>query len=315
MAVYTIITEQDAKNILANYEIGEFSALTPIQEGIENTNYQLVTNIGKYILTIFEQRVSEADLPFFMALKLHLAHKGIKSPKPLVNKDSRIIGHVHGKSFAIISFLNGRQITDVNLEIALELGKNIALFHLATQDFSKFRKNNFSCEKWRELSEKTKNHADEFMPGLAKLMEEEINYLEQNWPKANLPKGVIHADLFPDNVFFLGGKISGLIDFYFAATDYYIYEIAICISSWCFDREHKFQQELADSLLAGYDNIRKISGEERSNLNICLRGAAMRFLTTRLYDWFFTPKDAIVTKKDPMEYVKKLEFYRDMRPF
>lgn len=305
MAVYTKLERHEVEKFISLYDVGILEEFIPIEEGIENTNYLIVTTNGKYILTIYEKRIDLNELPFFISLTDHLRKKGINCPVTLKDQHSEQIQEIRGKKACLISFLNGRGVTEIHDYHLSELGGKLARMHLAVGDYPLTRKNDFSISKWTKLFELIGPMADEFKPGLVKFIAEEIYYLAANWP-FDLPSGIIHADIFPDNVFFENEKISGVIDFYFACTDSFAYDIAICINAWGIEKDEKRGRLFINA----YEAVRKLSHEEKAALPVLLRGAALRFLMTRLYDWFNTPPNAVVKKKDPMEYLKKLEYLR-----
>jgi homoserine kinase type II len=273
-----------------------------IEQGIENTNYYLKTTKAKFILTIFEKRVANEDLPFFIALTNHLRSKSINCPVNIKDKSGNDLRDIEGKKAALISFLEGKGVDKIeDLHIA-RLGEKAARMHNAVGDFHHTRKNDMGMSKWVKLFESIAERADEIQTGLSKRIADEIYFLAANWP-FGLPSGIIHADIFPDNVFFKEGEISGVIDFYFACTDYFAYDIAIIFCAWGIETDAKRQKLFFDE----YEKVRKLSPQEREAMPVLLRGAALRFLLTRAYDWFNTPANAVVKKKDPMEYVKKLE--------
>lgn len=312
MAVYTEVPDNELRSFMEQYEIGEVMACKGIAEGVENSNYLLHTTDGSYILTLYEKRVRREDLPFFLGLMQHLAAKGLSCPTPLNGKDGRALRELCGRPAAICTFLEGmwpRRPTERHCQL---LGAALADLHVKGRDFALQRPNNLSLAGWRELAGKTATRADEVEAGLGALIKDELSYLEQNWPDA-LEIGVIHADLFPDNVFFLGDKLSGLIDFYFACTDFLAYDLAICINAWCFETDGSFNVTKARQLVRGYDSHRKIPEAEIAALPILARGSALRFLLTRLYDWLNHPPGAFVQPKDPLEYRRKLAFHRQCK--
>ena len=302
MAVYTKLTNDQIQTFIANYAIGELESATPIQKGIENSNYLIICNGTKYILTIFENRVENADLPFFIRLTDHLRAKGINCPVNIPDKNGNQLNEILGKKASVISFLEGQDVEvveDFHLE---KLGAQLAKMHIAVADFKEVRQNKFALSKWVSLLEHVGGRADELSPNLTPRIAAEIEFLAANWP-FGLPIGVVHTDLFPDNVFFSNGEVSGVIDFYFSCTDSFAYDIAICLNAWGAVGNSKRTKLFLDS----YESIRKLSAEELAALPVLQRGAAIRFLMTRLYDWFNTPETALVKKKDPLEYLQKLD--------
>lgn len=302
MAVYTKLTRDEIATFLAGYEVGELESFVPIEKGIENSNYLIKAGGRNYIFTIFENRVENADLPFFIRLTDHLKNKGINCPATIANKNGSQLNEVKGKKAALIAFLEGSDVEKIEDFHFTGLGDIVARMHVAVADFRESRKNAFALSKWVELLSKTADRADELKQGLAQRIAREIEYLAANWP-FGLPAGVVHTDLFPDNVFFKEGKVSGVIDFYFSSTDYFAYDIAICLNAWGAETDPKRQKLFFDA----YEKVRKLSDEEKAAMPVLMRGAAVRFLMTRLYDWFNTPESALVKKKDPLEYYNKLE--------
>jgi homoserine kinase type II len=308
MAVYTEVSDEDLMAFVARYDIGEALSCKGIAEGVENSNFLLTTSTGPFILTLYEKRVNPDDLPFFLGLMEHLAARGVPCPQPVAGRDGVALGELSGKPAAIISFLAGMWPRRIQPDHCAEVGRGLADFHLAGCDFERKRPNDLSLTSWRPLLERSLGRADEVMPGLGDTLETELGALEKDWP-SDLPSGVIHADLFPDNVFFRNGHLSGIIDFYFACTDAFAYDIAICLNAWCFEPDGSFNITKARRLLGSYQQVRQLEDAERMALPLLARGAAMRFLLTRLYDWLNTPAGAMVTRKDPLEYWHKLRFH------
>ncbi|MDG1438738.1 MAG: homoserine kinase [Emcibacteraceae bacterium] len=312
MAVYTHVTADDIAIFIAGYDVGEVVSLKGIAEGVENSNYLLSTTKDKYILTLFEKRVNEDDLPFFMGLMTHLAGKGINCAEPIKDRGGNVLKELCGRPAALIGFLNGLSVTHPSVQNCSELGAAMAEMHLGVSDFKMTRKNNLSVEGWIKLSEKCQSRADECEVGLRGIVHDEMSFLKDNWP-TNLPEGIIHADLFTDNVFFLDGKLSGLIDYYFSCSDILVYDVAICINAWCFENDGSFNAMKAAGLVAGYQKIRPLSEDEINVLPILCRGSALRFLLTRLYDWLNQVEGALVKTKDPFEYLSKLQFHQNIK--
>ena len=283
-----------------------------IAEGVENTNYLLGTDQGSFILTLYEKRVDPADLPFFLALMEHLAGKGIAAPTPIKGRDGNSLRRLGGRPAALFTFLDGMWPRRIKPDHCAAVGEAVARVHLAGADFAMRRPNALSVASWRPLFEATAGRAHEVAPGLAEELGAELDELEAGWP-TDLPHGVIHADLFPDNVFFLGGRLSGLIDFYFACTDALVYDLAVCLNAWCFEGHRTFNVTKARRMLTGYRRVRAITDDELAALPMLARGSAIRFLLTRLYDWLNTPADAMVTRKDPLEFLEKLRFHRTVK--
>ncbi|RDD63537.1 homoserine kinase [Ferruginivarius sediminum] len=312
MAVYTEVTDSDVAAFVAEYDLGEVVSLKGIAEGVENSNYLLSTTTGNYILTLYEKRVRREDLPYFLALMDHLSDRGIPCPTPVHGRDGEALRELCGRPAAIVTFLQGLWPKRVTAEHCRLLGGALARMHVAGRDFPMYRPNNLSVEGWRKLLESCDGRGDEVMPGLTEELEREVGVLEQAWP-GDLPQGVIHADLFPDNVFFQGDRLSGFIDFYFACNDFFAYDLAICLNAWCFEPDDSFNATKARALLQSYCSVRPFSDEEMAALPLLARGSALRFLLTRLFDWLNHPPGAYVEPKDPVEYLKKLRFHRDVR--
>ena len=309
MAVYTDVGDADLESFLAAYDLGTLLSFKGIAEGVENSNFLLRTESGNFILTLYEKRVAEADLPFFLGLMEHLAGRGIRCPLPIKGRDGKALRKVAGRPAAIISFLEGIGVRRPKTDQCGAVGQALAEMHLAGQSFSLHRSNALSRDGWRPLFEMSRTRADTVEPGLAEFIAKELAYLEGTWP-TGLPEGVIHADLFPDNVFFLRGKLSGLIDFYFACNDLLAYDLAVCLNAWCFEPDNAFNVTKGRAMIQAYEGIRKLERAEREKLPILARGAALRFLLTRLYDWLEVPPGALVTPKDPREYLRKLRFHQ-----
>ncbi|MCW5695898.1 MAG: homoserine kinase [Bauldia sp.] len=312
MAVYTEISSDELAAFVAGYDIGTVLSVKGIAEGVENSNFLLVTEKGPFILTLYEKRVDADDLPFFLGLMEHLAAKGIPCPLPVRDRAGSALGTVAGRPAAIITFLSGVWIRRPRREHCAALGAALAGLHLAAADFPLSRPNALSVAGWRKLFEASAPRADEVVPGLAAEIAGELAAIEKAWP-ASLPSGVIHADLFPDNVFFLGDRLSGLIDFYFACNDMLAYDIAVCINSWCFEPDDSLNVTKAKALLDGYVRVRPLGADEIAALPLLCRGSALRFLLTRLHDWLNVPPGALVVPKNPREYLNKLRFHQRAR--
>jgi homoserine kinase type II len=280
-----------------------------IAEGVENSNFLVHTGTGHYILTLYEKRVAAGDVPFFLALMEHLAARGITCPQPVKDKSGQALGKLCGRPAAIVTFLDGVWMRRPDPQHCAAVGEALAKMHLAGRDFSGKRQNALAVAGWRTLFEQAAARADSVQRDLRSLIENELAHLEKAWPR-NLPQGVIHADLFPDNVFFLGAKLSGLIDFYFACTDTLAYDVAICLNAWCFEPDHSYNVTKGRNLLTAYARTRPLSAAERDALPLLARGAAVRFLLTRLVDWLNVPEGALVRPKDPREYIRKLRFHQ-----
>ncbi|MCP2154658.1 homoserine kinase [Agrobacterium tumefaciens] len=311
MAVYTDITEDDLRNFLIQYDVGSLTSYKGIAEGVENSNFLLHTTKDPLILTLYEKRVEKSDLPFFLGLMQHLAAKGLSCPLPLPRKDGELLGELSGRPAALISFLEGMWLRKPEAKHCREVGKALAAMHLAGEGFEIKRPNALSVDGWKVLWDKSEDRADEVEKGLKQEIRPEIDYLAAHWPK-DLPAGVIHADLFQDNVFFLGDELSGLIDFYFACNDLLAYDVSICLNAWCFEKDGSYNVTKGKALLEGYQSVRPLSEAELDAMPLLARGSALRFFLTRLYDWLTTPAGALVVKKDPLEYLRKLRFHRSI---
>ena len=312
MAVYTDVSDAELAVFIAEYDLGEVLSCKGIAEGVENSNYLITTETGPYILTLYEKRVRAKDLPFFLGLMDHLAAEGIACPTPIHGRDGEALRELCGRPAAIISFLEGlwpRRIETLHCAL---LGEAMAKMHLAGNSFAMKRENSLSVAGWHSLFEPCRRRAHEIQDGLEGIMEEELARLEESWP-ADLPTGIIHADLFPDNVFFLDDGLSGLIDFYFACNDFLAYDLAICLNAWCFEKDGSFNVTKARRLLDGYCGVRPLEKSEIEALPLLARGSAMRFLLTRLYDWLHHPEGAMVNPKDPREYLGKLRFHQQVK--
>src|SRR6187397_2599194 len=312
MAVYTDVAAEDLAAFLAGYDVGELLSYKGIAEGVENSNFLVHTTAGYFILTLYEKRVAPEDLPFFLALMEHLAARGLNCPQPVKNRAGDMIGWLAGRPAAIVTFLDGMWIRRPSAAHCGAVGAALAKLHLAGADFAMKRRNALSVDGWRPLCVASAAGADGVQPGLREMIERELTLLEGSWP-SGLPEGVIHADLFPDNVFFLGEELSGLIDFYFACTDTLAYDVAICLNAWCFEPDHSFNVTKGRALLSCYAESRALSKDEREALPILSRGAALRFLLTRLVDWLAVPDGALVRPKDPLEYFRKLRFHQSLK--
>ena len=307
MAVYTDVAADDLADFLKGYDIGELLSYKGIAEGVENSNFLMHTTKGAFILTLYEKRVASEDLPYFLSLMTHLAARGINCPQPAKNRKGDVYSQLAGRPAAIINFLEGVWPRRPTATHCAGVGEALARMHLAGLDFPLTRKNPLSVAGWRPLFEAAAPRADSVQHGLRDFLGRELDHLEASWPK-HLPEGVIHADLFPDNVFFLGDKLSGLIDFPFACNDILAYDVAICLNAWCFEPDHAFNATKARVLLGAYGRARKLSQAEQDALPLLARGAALRFLLTRLVDFLNVPPGALVKPKDPLEYVRKLRF-------
>tara|TARA_B100000902_G_scaffold395378_1_gene453835 strand:+ start:976 stop:1944 length:969 start_codon:yes stop_codon:yes gene_type:complete len=315
MAVYTKFNQNKIEQILSYYNLGKLNSFKGIEEGIENTNYFLSVEKKKFILTIYEKRVKSEDLPFFSNLMTSLNKENFKCPVPLINKQNKTITNFEGKKLMIVTFLEGKAKQDLTPANCRSIGIEVAKMHEITKNFKFKRKNNLSVNSWRNLFNSVKEKCSEIHKDLPKLIEENLKDIENNWPK-NLPRGIIHADLFHDNIFFTKDKFSGIIDFYFSCEDFFAFEIAICFNALCFDGSKdnlSFNVTKAKNFIDGYTSIRKLTDEEKSSIKVLSQGAAIRFLLTRVFDALNTVEGAIVKTKDPVEYLKRLEFHKNAK--
>jgi homoserine kinase type II len=309
MAVYTDVTDEELQQFLAGYDIGSLLSYKGIAEGVENSNFLLHTSAGYFILTLYEKRVAAGDLPFFLNLIEHLAARGLTCPQPVRNRAGEALGHLAGRPAAIVTFLDGMWIRRPSAAHCAAVGDALSKLHLAGADFGMTRRNGLSVDGWRPLFNTAGTRTDTVQNGLGRAIADELTLLERDWPR-DLPQGVIHADLFPDNVFFLGNRLSGLIDFYFACTDALAYDVAVCLNAWCFETDHSYNITKGRALLNGYLRARRLTAAEIAALPTLCRGAALRFLLTRLVDWLEVPPGALVKPKDPLEYYRKLRFHQ-----
>ncbi|MET3559744.1 homoserine kinase type II [Bartonella japonica] len=311
MAVYTDIHPNDLKIFLTHYSIGSLLSYQGIVEGIENSNFILYTTEGKFILTLYEKRISKDDLPFFCNLMQYLGQRGIPCPQLVEQNDGTTIGELAERSAAIITFLEGVSVDHPDIYHCGEVGSSLAQLHLAGKDFTLRRKNTLSVVDWKLLWEHCQTSKDALLKEFGQKIDRELAFLQENWP-TNLPTGIIHADLFNDNVFFSNHRLSGIIDFYFACNDFLAYDLAICLNAWCFEQDHSYNLTKARKLLENYQKIKPLLPLELNAMILLARGASLRFLLTRLYDWFNTPSESFVVKKDPWEYWHKLCFFSNI---
>ena len=310
MAVYTQVSAEAAAAFLRRFDAGALVSLKGIAEGVENSNYLVDTDRSRFILTLYEKRVDPADLPFFLALMSHLAGKGLPVPHAMPDRDGKSLHQLEGRSACLISFMSGLSVSAPSPVHARAVGEALARMRLATADFPLQRANTLSLAGWQRLAAACRDHADPVEPGLSGLIRETLADLEAKWP-ANLPTSAIHADLFPDNVLFTGERISGLIDFYFACTDIAAYDLAVCLNAWGFDGPgHTPLPLLQQALMEGYEHVVPLGAAEQKALPLLAQGAALRFLLSRLYDWINTPAGALVNRKDPIDYARRLRFWR-----
>ena len=315
MAVYTKLNQKKIEEILSNYSLGKLDSFKGIEEGIENTNYFLSANKKKFILTIYEKRVKSADLPFFSDLMSSLNKASFKCPAPISNNNNETITNFGGKKLMIVSFLEGKAKQNLSPANCKSIGSEIAKMHDLTKNLKLKRQNDLSVNSWRKLFNSVKDKCENIHKDLPRLIEENLNDVEKNWPK-NLPRGIIHADLFHDNIFFIKDKFNGVIDFYFSCEDFFAFEIAICFNALCFDglkSNLSFNVTKAKNFIDGYTSIRKLTDEELNNIKVLSQGAALRFLLTRVFDSLNKVEGAIVKIKDPMEYLKRLEFHKNAK--
>jgi homoserine kinase type II len=312
MAVYTDVSFEELKLFLGGYDLGEAHVFKGIAEGVSNSNYFLQTSTGTFILTLYEIRVEAGDLPFYLGLMEHLARRGIPCPVPVRSRNGSVTGTLNGRPAAILTFLDGVSFRRPTPDHCHRAGSAMAQFHAAGADFDQRRANALGPQGWRILANDCAASADSVVPGLRSLIEDELTVLNSNWPR-NLPEGAIHADLFPDNVLFVNDRISGIIDLYFACNDALAYDLAVALNAWCFESDGAFNITNARSLIAGYETRRALQSEERKALPVLCRGAALRFLLTRLYDWINHNPAALVRPKDPKEFLRRLRFHRAVR--
>tara|TARA_Y100000590_G_scaffold308479_1_gene348272 strand:- start:787 stop:1755 length:969 start_codon:yes stop_codon:yes gene_type:complete len=317
MAVYTKISEDQLKKFFLKYSLGKLLEHKEIKEGIENTNYFIRTDSGKFILTLYEKRVDEKDLPFFIGLMKNLFDQNFPSPEPIINKNGNYISEISGKKAAVVSFVDGNAKKNLSPENCYDVGINTAKMHLITNNLNAKRENKLSINSWRAIYNKVKKDCSKIHSSLPSTIEKNLDIIEKNWPK-NIPSGIIHADLFPDNIFFKENKLSGIIDFYFSCNDFYAFEIAICLNALCFEGKNEnlsFNVTKAKKFIDGYSSIRKLNETEKNSLKILCQGAAIRFLLTRVFDYLNLIEGAIVKIKDPVEYLKRLEFHNSVKNY
>jgi homoserine kinase type II len=312
MAVYTDVSDADLSQFLSGFSLGRPTGFKGIAEGVENSNYLLQTESGTYILTLYEKRVSERDLPFFLNCLRHLSAQGIACPQPVADREGRVLHTVCGRPAALMTFLPGLSPRRPDAAQCGEAGSALARLHLAGASFPERRANSMGLEAWRALGAKTAPRADSVSPGLADAIAEELAFLAGQWP-GDLPQGLIHADLFPDNVLFTGARISGVIDFYFACTGLLAYDVAVCLNAWCFEPNGDFSAAKSRALMTCYQALRPLTAAERQRLPVLCRAAALRFLLTRLADWLDRDPSALVRPKDPLEFLGRLRFHRQVR--
>ena len=312
MAVYTDVPPGELARFVASYGLGRLLDYKGIAQGVENTNYRVDTEKGRYLLTLYEKRVDLADLPFFLGLMEHLAARGLNCPVPVHSTAGAVLGELAGRPAALVTWLDGAWPKTQSVAQCAALGAALSELHLDGADFKLTRANALGVSGWRPLFQKFAAHCAQIAPHLDTIIADELDQVEQHWPNA-LPHGVIHADLFPDNSFFIADTLSGIFDFYFACNDALAYDLAVCINAWCFDESHAFVPEKSRALVQSYQQLRPLTGAEQAALALLARGAALRFLLTRAHDWIHTPPDALVQRKDPLEYLHKLRFHQSVR--
>jgi len=317
MAVYTKLSKEQIEQFFSNYNLGKVLNYSEIKEGVENTNYFIQTEKNKFILTVYEKRVDEKDLPFFIGLMKNLFDKNFPSPQPIINNNGNYISEIVKKKAAVISFLDGSAKKNLSPNDCYQVGINTAKLHLITKNLTGKRENKLSVDSWRIIYNKVKKDCSKIHQKLPEIIETNLNQIEKNWPK-NIPAGIIHADLFPDNIFFKNNKLSGIIDYYFSCNDFYAFEIAICLNALCFEGNNEnlsFNVTKAKKLIDGYSEVRILTNDEKNYFKILCQGAALRFLLTRVFDYLNLTEGAIVTVKDPIEYLKRLEFHNNVKNY
>ena len=317
MAIYIKISKNDISAIEKKFNIGKIISYNGIKKGIENTNYLLKTKNQKYIITIFGKRVEKKDIPFFINLMSKLNKFKINCPVPQRNKIGNSLFYIKNKPAVIVSFVNGKDKTKLSTKNCYDIGKNIAKLHNVSKKIKLYRKNSMSLTSWQNILNKIGNGCKIINPNLKEIMQKNLKDIKNKWPK-NLSNGVIHGDLFIDNIFFKKNKLHGYIDFYFASNDYFMYEIAICINALCFDKKNNnfiFNKAKSKNLIKGYSSLRRLSEKDKTSLNILCRGAALRYLLTRTYDYLNTPKSAVIKIKNPREYIQKLKVHNQFNNF
>jgi len=317
MAVYTKLSEVKLKEFFLKYNLGKLLNYKGIKEGIENTNYFIQTERGKFILTLYEKRVEEKDLPFFISLMKNLFDNNFPSPEPIINKNGNYISEIQGKKSAVVSFLEGSAKKNLNPDDCYNVGIITAKLHLITKNLTGQRKNKLSIDSWRKIYNNIKKDCSKIHPNLPITIEKNLDEIEKNWP-TDIPSGIIHADLFPDNIFFKNNKLSGIIDYYFSCNDFYAFELAICLNALCFEGKSEnlsFNVTKAKKFIDGYSNVRNLNEKEKKSLKILCKGAAIRFLLTRVFDYLNLAEGAIVKVKDPVEYLKRLEFHDNVKNY
>lgn len=309
MAVYTKVSAETLASFLEGYDVGVLVSAKGIAEGVENSNYLVETERARFILTLYEKRVDERDLPYFLGLTDHLSRKGLPVPAPIADRSGQALQDLCGRKACLIEFLTGVSVAEPTPEQAAAAGRALAELHEGAADFDGRRANALSLDGWQELSAELMPQLPQVGEGLGALIAEEIAHLSSEWPR-DLPSGTIHADLFPDNVLFSGREIGGIIDFYFACTDFLAYDLAVTHAAWAFGEDGTPLPQVGEALLEGYEAVRPLTPDETASFGLLCRGAALRFLLTRAYDWLHTPPGALVQRKDPMAFARRLVHYR-----
>jgi homoserine kinase type II len=303
------VSAADVARFLTDFAIGDLVTFHGIAEGVENSNFFVRTTGGAFILTLFEKRVDPGELPWFLGLMEHLAQHGITCPLPVRARDGQALRRLCDRPAAVTTFLPGTWPREVDVSHCASVGAALAKLHLAGQGYAAVRANGLGPQSWPRLLDRCRPGADDVHPDLTAELEAALSAILRTWPQDLAERGHIHADLFPDNVFFHDGRLSGLIDFYFAATDLLAYDVAVCLNAWCFDADTRFNVTKARALLSAYAQVRPLSGGEHAALPVLCQGAALRFLLTRLFDWLNTPAEALVVRKDPLDYLARLRFH------
>jgi homoserine kinase type II len=311
VAVYTHVPAEEMSALLARYGVGSLRSAKGIAEGVENSNYLVETDRDRFILTLYEKRVDEDDLPFFLALLDHLADHGLPVPRALKDGSGRQIQQVCGRPACLIEFLQGVSLSHPTAAQARAAGEALGAMHDALRDFAGERPNALGLRGWHDLAGKCGDSLERIRPGLARRIADELAWLDLHWPD-DLPRAVVHADLFPDNVLMLDDAVTGMIDFYFACTEIRAWDLAVTHSAWAFENDGSaLRADVGRALLDGYESRFGLSREERAALPALARGAALRFTLTRAWDWLNTPPDALVARKDPLAFLRRLDAYAD----
>ena len=310
MAVYTEVTTEALDSFLKSYDVGKVLSFKGIAGGVENTNYLLHTDQASYILTLYEKRVAKEYLPFFLGLMNHLSDNGFACPAPVADREGKMLAELEGRPAALISFLEGMEVSKPSIKQTRMAGATMAKLHEAAYDFEIKRKNALDPSGWPALVRENVDQADSVEAGLADLITNELAFIQSRWPES-IPSGVIHADMFKDNVFFLNDELSGVIDFYFACNDFLAYDLAVAINAWCFNDDLSFNRATCEAMMEGYQSVRHLTDDEKKALPTLARGAALRFLLTRLNDWLNVPPGALVVPHDPKAFSARLRFFQN----